>query len=157
MNWDAIGAVGELVGAAAVVVTLIFLTIQLRQNTKVAYWQMTTTNLQTWEQLHIDLARDPELFRLWQLILHADPEDVSREDRGRCFELFEAFMSVMEPTIAAVIEFPDAARNRGIDDGIAFIGQCKFAGYIWDRVKARRMPEFQNAVERVRAQVTAGA
>lgn len=34
MNWDAIGAVGELVGAAAVVVTLIYLSFQLRQNTK---------------------------------------------------------------------------------------------------------------------------
>ena len=34
MNWDAIGAVGELVGAIAVVVTLIYLASQLRQNTK---------------------------------------------------------------------------------------------------------------------------
>jgi hypothetical protein len=34
MNWDAIGAVGELVGAVAVVVTLAYLASQLRQNTK---------------------------------------------------------------------------------------------------------------------------
>jgi len=34
MNWDAIGAIGEIVGAVAVVVTLIFLTLQLRHNTK---------------------------------------------------------------------------------------------------------------------------
>ena len=34
MNWDAIGAVGELVGAVAVVVTLVYLASQLRQNTK---------------------------------------------------------------------------------------------------------------------------
>ena len=33
MNWDAIGAVGEIVGAMAVVVTLAFLIFQLRQNT----------------------------------------------------------------------------------------------------------------------------
>ena len=33
MNWDAIGAVGEILGAAAVVVTLIYLAAQLRQNT----------------------------------------------------------------------------------------------------------------------------
>ena len=31
MNWEAIGAVGETVGAIAVCVTLVFLTIQLRQ------------------------------------------------------------------------------------------------------------------------------
>ena len=30
MNWDAIGAVGEIIGAVAVVLTLIYLTIQVR-------------------------------------------------------------------------------------------------------------------------------
>ena len=34
MNWEAIGAIGELVGAVAVVVTLIYLAGQLKQNTK---------------------------------------------------------------------------------------------------------------------------
>ena len=33
MNWHAIGAIGEIVGATAVVVTLIYLSIQMRQNT----------------------------------------------------------------------------------------------------------------------------
>jgi hypothetical protein len=31
MNWDALGAVAELIGALAVVITLIFLAIQLRR------------------------------------------------------------------------------------------------------------------------------
>ena len=30
MNWDAIGAVAELIGAVAVLITLVFLTLQLR-------------------------------------------------------------------------------------------------------------------------------
>ena len=34
MNWDAIGAVGEVVGAAAVVVTLAYLAVQIRRNTR---------------------------------------------------------------------------------------------------------------------------
>ena len=33
MNWDAIGALGELVGAGAVVISIIYLAIQVRQNT----------------------------------------------------------------------------------------------------------------------------
>jgi len=33
MNWDALGAVSELVGAVAVVATLIYLAVQIRQNT----------------------------------------------------------------------------------------------------------------------------
>ena len=33
MNWDAIGAVGEILGALAVFCTLIYLAVQIRQNT----------------------------------------------------------------------------------------------------------------------------
>ncbi len=33
MNWEAIAAVGELVGAFAVLITLIYLAVQIRQNT----------------------------------------------------------------------------------------------------------------------------
>ena len=34
MNWDALGAIGELVGAAAVVLTLGYLAVQIRQSGK---------------------------------------------------------------------------------------------------------------------------
>lgn len=34
MNWDAIGAIGEIVGAIAVVASLAYLAIQVRQNSK---------------------------------------------------------------------------------------------------------------------------
>ena len=33
MNWEAIGAIGEIVGAAVVFLTLIYLALQIRQNT----------------------------------------------------------------------------------------------------------------------------
>ena len=34
LNWDAIGAIAEIAGAFGVILTLIYLAIQLRQNTK---------------------------------------------------------------------------------------------------------------------------
>ncbi len=34
MNWDAIGAIGELIGAAGVIATLGYLAFQIRQNTR---------------------------------------------------------------------------------------------------------------------------
>jgi len=36
MNWDAIGAIGEILGAVAVLITLIYLAMQIRQNTEQA-------------------------------------------------------------------------------------------------------------------------
>ena len=34
MNWEAIGAIGELVGAVGVILTLVYLAYQIRQNTR---------------------------------------------------------------------------------------------------------------------------
>ena len=34
MNWEAIGALSEMIGAIAVVITLVYLAIQIRQNTR---------------------------------------------------------------------------------------------------------------------------
>ena len=36
MNWDAIGAVGEIVGAVAVIATLIYLAIQIKDSARAA-------------------------------------------------------------------------------------------------------------------------
>ena len=36
MNWDAVGAIGEIIGAAMVLVTLVYLSQQIRQSNKIA-------------------------------------------------------------------------------------------------------------------------
>ena len=36
MNWEAISAIGEILGAAGVIITLAYLAAQIRQNTKVS-------------------------------------------------------------------------------------------------------------------------
>jgi hypothetical protein len=47
VSWDAIGALGELIGALAVVATLVYLSIQLRQNTKAMHLQTAQAAFQT--------------------------------------------------------------------------------------------------------------
>lgn len=44
MNWDAIGALSELIGAVAVIATLLYLATQVRQGTQA----IRSTNLGTW-------------------------------------------------------------------------------------------------------------
>jgi len=59
MNWDALGAIGELVGAAAVVLTLAYLAKQIAQTNRVA----NSANIREVEQQYLDLykliASDP--------------------------------------------------------------------------------------------------
>ena len=45
MNWEAIGAIGELVGGAAVLLTLLYLVKQVKQNTE----STRAVGLQTWQ------------------------------------------------------------------------------------------------------------
>ena len=49
MNWEAIGAIGEVLGAIAVLVTLAYLAIQIRQNTQA----MRVTAMGTLHDLHV--------------------------------------------------------------------------------------------------------
>jgi hypothetical protein len=45
VNWDAIGAVGEILGAFAVFVSLVYLAVQVRHNSKLAEANLNTRAL----------------------------------------------------------------------------------------------------------------
>ena len=56
MNWDAIGAVGEVVGAMAVVVSIVYLSIQIRQNTRTTKLSVEKDIATEWAHLGFDQA-----------------------------------------------------------------------------------------------------
>ena len=65
MNWSAIGAVGEIVGAMAVVATLVYLAIQIRQNTaqnKAASHQAISDSL---NEINFLFAKSADVSELW--------------------------------------------------------------------------------------------
>ena len=61
MNWEAIGAVGEVLGAPAVVMTLGYLSVQIRQNTAREKMAQEFTSNEYFNQLRMLLASDEEL------------------------------------------------------------------------------------------------
>lgn len=76
INWDALGAIGELIGAVAVVATLLYLAIQIRQNNasqRIAAKQEMTRQFADF----IDM-----------LVLH--PDICSIHDRGLAGEVLSA-------------------------------------------------------------------
>ena len=61
MNWDAIGAVGEIIGAVVVIVTLLYVAKQIRQTSKsleMAALRDTTAQWNQWSEL---LVTTPDL------------------------------------------------------------------------------------------------
>ena len=78
MNWDAVGAIGEIAGAVAVVATLIYFARQIRESTVA---QQTTTDCMLTEifnQTHVAIIGDPDFVRI-VLLAHeggiTDPSD----------------------------------------------------------------------------------
>lgn len=94
MNWDAVGAVAELLGSVAVVATLVFLIKQIRTNSVMvqnATAQAAAEAVADWSR---QLTENPELYRIYRMGLK-DDSALSREDRG-LFDLvlFQAFNSI---------------------------------------------------------------
>ena len=98
MNWEAIGAIGELIGGAAVVATLIYLAIQLRQNTKGIRAQSYYNVVSGKNALYRELAADTELFNTFVQGMVADPPLSSVIDGSRTHLILYAFMNEFETT-----------------------------------------------------------
>ena len=68
MNWDAIGAIGEILGALAVVATLFYLAIQIRHSARLSQSQIHTELLALGHEAH-NWKRDPAFA---ELLIRAD-------------------------------------------------------------------------------------
>ena len=82
MNWNAIGAVGEVAGAIAVVATLVYLTIQLRINTKSIVSSNSNNLMQGFNTFNASLYGDEEATRIFYDGLES-PDTLSLTERRR--------------------------------------------------------------------------
>ena len=62
MNWEMLSAIAEILGSAAVLVTLIYLTIQTRQNTASIQANTRQAILDADQQFLIKLIESPEIY-----------------------------------------------------------------------------------------------
>ena len=95
MNWEAIGAIGEVVGAGAVVVTLLFLITQLRQNTKSLDESRRATVSQLYQfraQMHMDgMLRKAETSEFSWFDVNARMREVGFESLTEAEQMFLIF------------------------------------------------------------------
>lgn len=87
MNWEAIGAIGEVVGAIAVVLTLLYLATQLRQNTRsnqTSAIQMVSAQNAEWLSL---LSQPDGAAKLFYFDAAGGLQDLSTEDSARYISL----------------------------------------------------------------------
>ena len=93
MNWEALGAIGEVTGAIAVVLTLGYLAVQIRQANAIARASAFRDLQQQMGSVIVEVAKDPDLNRIWNSALFSEDE-LSVEDRDRIglllYQLFGA-------------------------------------------------------------------
>ena len=65
MNWEAIGAVGEILGAIAVIGSLLFVGMQIRGNTRATQTAAAHNLTNTFNSVVMSISEDPELSRIW--------------------------------------------------------------------------------------------
>lgn len=91
MNWEAAGAIGEIAGALAVIVTLVYLSIQVRQNTKASRLsavQAASENSSRFSEL---LAADTDLSELvWRGL--RDPDSLDPVEARRFVAALNVFV-----------------------------------------------------------------
>ncbi len=92
MNWDAIGAIGEVVGAIAVVATLFYLAFQIRQNTQMSRASMTKDLMLASRAAIMDNASNDRLADIWAEI-RGDFDDA---DAARRYSFYQSYFRLYE-------------------------------------------------------------
>jgi ABC-type nitrate/sulfonate/bicarbonate transport system substrate-binding protein len=129
MNWDAIGAIAELIGAAAVVVTLAYLAAQTRTNTAAVNRATTQTILQGRAQASQFIAGDEAINDLlWK---GADtPDSLSDKEWQRFLMIVSA--------VARPLELAYLDHVNGRTDEQLWIGQYNNLKYWFTRPGLQR-------------------
>jgi hypothetical protein len=79
MNWEALGAIGELVGASAVLITFIYLAVQIRQNTTAVATSTYESVMTGFNDINVVVASHPALASLLDRGCQ-NPKSLSAED-----------------------------------------------------------------------------
>ena len=102
MNWEAIGAIGEIAGALAVVITLLFLSKQVREASK----QIAVSSAHDANTLYSDafwpIYNNEHNLHIW-VRGHKDPSQLSEEE----FEVYKLFMTRLMAVYDSVVEYHD--------------------------------------------------
>lgn len=83
MNWDMVGAIGEVLGALLVAATLIYLIIQVRQNSASINATTNQANISAFNHLNAMLASNPELAAV--LLKGTETPEALTEDENLSF------------------------------------------------------------------------
>ncbi|MEE8079677.1 MAG: hypothetical protein V3T18_11820 [Pseudomonadales bacterium] len=147
MNWDAIAAVGELIGAILVGATLIYLAFQLRQNTKAltsSTFQAVSSNMASNMEF---FAGDPTISAL--LVTAQDGlGELTAEERARFgYVMVMAFRRIEMVFVQRSLGFIDARLTEGFERSAISTFASSGAREWWEASKRAFSDDFSSWID----------
>jgi hypothetical protein len=147
MNWTAIGAIGEILGAGGVIITLVYLARQVRQNTRatrLATAQSISAAARDWNR---PLLLDRELAWTFQVGTE-DPTKLDEKEQARFIELCFSLLRMFED---AHYQHQQGALDPDIWKGYEklYAAYAKAPGFqaYWKQRRETFRPEFREFIE----------
>jgi len=153
MNWEAIGAIGEVVGAAAVVVTLAFLIFQLRQSTVALRQQSARESTSTLQQISLAMMSPAVAGSISKIYASPDP-DLTAAEMAQIEHWYLSYLLVFQQ------DFLDV--NRGLQPSSLWESRLpiinavflpKWSRTWWNRIgRSYFIPAFQTLIDQILSQ-----
>lgn len=90
-----LGSIGEVVGAIAVIATLVYLSRQIAQSNTATHRQMYSQAATAVSEFWLNLAREPELYELFRRML-TTPDQLQKHEVERAFLVLDSYLSLLE-------------------------------------------------------------
>jgi hypothetical protein len=149
MNWDAIGAVGEIIGALAVMVSVIYLAAQVKKQTTESRLAATRELSTSYQTILVSCFGDKELSALYLKATH-NYDELPRDDRFRITFYIHSVMRMFEQHFVHIQKqnveqiFVDSI-NLSFEEWLTFPGIQRW----WDLSSDMFEPQFREHVDKM--------
>ena len=159
MNWNAIGAIGEMIGAVGVIVTLGYLAYQIRQNTR-QLAQNERASIAAAVNTSVTAYRENRRYiytssEVTEILLRgmADPESLGEADRYRfrlvIHNLVDALWDMYSQTVVTGFS-PVTWTSQGISL-VERVLTTKGGGWFWSHYSDEYSADFRAEIDRILA------
>ena len=144
LTLEDLGNLGEIAGGLAVMISVLYLAVQIRQSSQIARFEAHRALSVAMGSIISDVARDPEMYRIWKVAVDT-PEEATYDDKERFgMLLYQVFTT-----------FSDADRFTDIDSELTARYNLYLNRYLemavvrdwWSRQGEYFPPEFRGRID----------
>jgi hypothetical protein len=146
MNWEAIGAVGEVGGAIAVVITLVYLSRQLRENTNSIKLQSIESTFKEWNECLKDIQSIDGVGLAYAKALKGEP--LSDPEEHQMTYLFRRiFNAYAKMQYLKSIGVSDPFNSESLEAALPYVLKMEFFHKWWPVQRNRYRAGFQRYLD----------